>query len=248
MSEQFYLTLPSNSSYNFFPNNTVAEYVTKLPTSIELTDQWQVALVEILYPHTFNNIGGEPFTFILDPQADMPILEAAVRPGYYPDIKSLVTAMNSLIGDKRKLKLSYNRHTRKVKVDLSKGVKLWLTQPYASILGFGETTLISESMESSYAADINIARGNLFVYSDVVEPQILGDVFAPLLRIVQTQGKEGSLITKSFQNPLYVPVGKRKFDSVEISIRDDTGAKVPFCSGRSICTLHFKRSVSTFLY
>lgn len=248
MSEQFYLTLPSNSSYDYFPNNTVAEYVTKLPNYIELTDHWQVALMEVHYPHTFNNINGETFKFTLDPENTMPVVEASIRPGYYPNIKSLVSTINSIIGNKNKIKLSYDRTTRKVKIDVKNGAQLWLTEPFASILGFPHATHITKVIESSYAADINIAKSSLYIYCDIVEPQIVGDTTAPLLRIVQAEGQEGVMITKSFQNPLYVPVGKRSFDSLEISIRDDTGMKVPFCSGRSICTLHFKRSESSYIY
>ena len=52
----FYLTLPSNSSMELYPDNTLAHYVTKLPQRIELDGQWEVGLVEIQYPHSWYNI------------------------------------------------------------------------------------------------------------------------------------------------------------------------------------------------
>jgi len=49
--DQFYVTLPSDSSPNFFPNNTIASFRTKLAIPIELEpDKWKVGLVEISYP------------------------------------------------------------------------------------------------------------------------------------------------------------------------------------------------------
>ena len=51
MATQFYLTLASNSSLEYFPDNTVANFKVKLAEPIELTWEWEVALAEIHY-HT----------------------------------------------------------------------------------------------------------------------------------------------------------------------------------------------------
>ena len=52
----FYLTLPSNSSMTYYPNNTLTNFVTRLPKLFDLKGQWEVGLVEIHYPHTWYNI------------------------------------------------------------------------------------------------------------------------------------------------------------------------------------------------
>ena len=41
MATQFYLTPPSNSSLDYFPNNTVANFKVKLAKLIELTGEWE---------------------------------------------------------------------------------------------------------------------------------------------------------------------------------------------------------------
>ena len=47
----FYVTLRSDSSGYYFPNNTIANFTIKLATPIQLRpDQWEVSLVEISYP------------------------------------------------------------------------------------------------------------------------------------------------------------------------------------------------------
>ena len=49
--EHFYVTLPSDSSGYYFPNNTIANFTTKLATPIQLRpDQCEVGLVLISYP------------------------------------------------------------------------------------------------------------------------------------------------------------------------------------------------------
>ena len=52
----FYLTLPSDASMNLYPKNTAAEWTTKLQTPISLQGQWEVALVEFMYPNTAYNV------------------------------------------------------------------------------------------------------------------------------------------------------------------------------------------------
>ena len=53
----FHLMLPSNSSMDIYPNNTTAQYATKLPRRIELDGgNWSVSLKDISTPTLFDNI------------------------------------------------------------------------------------------------------------------------------------------------------------------------------------------------
>jgi len=47
---RFHLTLLSNSSVDYYPENTVARFMTKLPNNIDLNGEWEVALSEISVP------------------------------------------------------------------------------------------------------------------------------------------------------------------------------------------------------
>src|SRR5207244_9252002 len=60
----FYLTLPSNSSSNYYPDNTLTRFITKLPSSVSLSGDWEVALSEIHFPRTWYTVkkGGETIT------------------------------------------------------------------------------------------------------------------------------------------------------------------------------------------
>ena len=56
MESEVYVTLPSNSSMQYFPDNKTSNFVTKLPRTLQLDGEWEVVLAEIDYPHTWYNI------------------------------------------------------------------------------------------------------------------------------------------------------------------------------------------------
>ena len=75
---RFNLTLPSNSSRHYYPDNTVACYTTKLDNTVELHGDWEVGLVEISTPADLVNIrrnecyldihvNGKPFHMLVLP-------------------------------------------------------------------------------------------------------------------------------------------------------------------------------------
>src|SRR3989442_1407967 len=55
----FYLTLPSNSSEKYYPDNTLAHFTTKLHNDVTLTGEWEVALAEIMYPRNWYNVNDQ---------------------------------------------------------------------------------------------------------------------------------------------------------------------------------------------
>lgn len=87
---------------------------------------------------------------------------------------------------------------------------------------------------------------SVFVYCDGLEHIIVGDTKAPLLRIVDAEGKNGESVVKMFEEPRYVPLQKKHFDLVEIDIRDQFSKSLFFKSGRAFVMLHFKRAQSQY--
>src|SRR5436190_5541372 len=73
---QFYVTLPSNSSMKYYPNNTTSNFITHLSSEINVSDgsQWEVALVEAHYPNSFLTVGNDTLIYIYlennEPPAD----------------------------------------------------------------------------------------------------------------------------------------------------------------------------------
>ena len=66
----FYLTLPSDSSKRYYPENTTACFKTKLSDRIDLDGEYEVGLAQLIYPrswYNFNNrdkslfVGYQPY-------------------------------------------------------------------------------------------------------------------------------------------------------------------------------------------
>jgi hypothetical protein len=81
----------------------------------------------------------------------------------------------------------------------------------------------------------------LYIYSDIIEDVLVGDVERPLLRAVGIDGIMGQTTSKEFLHLHYKPVKKGYINSILIEIKDDTGRDIDFTSGKTICTLHFRR-------
>ena len=63
---------------------------------------------------------------------------------------------------------------------------------------------------------------SLYVFCDAAEAIPVGDFKASLLRVVDAAGNFGDTIHILYTTPLYVPVSKKEFNTVEIDIRADS--------------------------
>ena len=52
----FYIALPSDSSMQYFPENKISGFTTKLPREIVLPGEWECGVTEVRYPLTFFNV------------------------------------------------------------------------------------------------------------------------------------------------------------------------------------------------
>ncbi len=73
----------------------------------------------------------------------------------------------------------------------------------------------------------------MYVYTDIVDTQFVGDVKVPLLRIVNIEGEYGSTVHASFRNLQYVPVKVNSFETIEMNIKNDRNAKASHLSSGS---------------
>ena len=94
---------------------------------------------------------------------------------------------------------------------------------------------------AEYPPDLNVGTQNMFVYTDIIEPQIVGPVLTPLLKIIPIRGAFGDQQVAEFRHLHYVNVLVKDFDTIQFSIKDQTGIDMAFTSGQVIVTLHFRR-------
>jgi hypothetical protein len=173
----------------------------------------------------------------------------AVPEGHYSDVQAVLSTMKRIL-DERNIKvfdLSFNEQTKKVTIKgptTGARVRMILSPVLARMLGMPET--VRGECIGLFTPDIRRGFCSLYIYCDVIEPVVVGDSKVPLLRTVNIDGAFGDIIHRSYTAPIYSPLQKKHFDTVEINIMTDTGDPVPFSIGKSVVVLHFRRSSNPY--
>jgi hypothetical protein len=116
-----------------------------------------------------------------------------------------------------------------------------------SLIGFDKLDFPPGNHKAPYVSDVTRRVNSLYVYYPLVEPRMVGDAQVPLLRIVPVAGRDGEMVTRVFDPVQYCPLAQRRFQDIQIDIRDDTGKVVPFERGRVVVTLHCRKRKESYL-
>lgn len=275
----FYLTLPSNSSENFFPDNTLTDFTTKLSSTIDLTNEWEVGLAEMMFPRSWCTIPKEGLTIVVDywqcylkppnydpkkfPRCDY--VELNIRGGFYHSMEELVLELNNSSrgwftpkqfpeGPFSPPVFLYQPISKRVHITLPSGMTVTLPRVLETILGLApwqnpvqNQIEKDETIRGELPCDLQAGIHALYVYCDLLQFTHVGDIKAPLLRVVNSGVKVGDVVTRYYERPRYIPLQKKNFDSIQIIIRDDLGEKIQFESGKVLLTLHFRRTHNQYL-
>lgn len=234
----FYVTLISDSSMQFFPDNTTSQFITQLPSSIDLKNgEWEVSLVNIIYPHTWYNIRKENNLFGFD-LGDGKEIGRRIPAGCYENVPDVLKAM-TLVSHKNKIEFNYHSVTKRVTVKTKEDCKVVLYEGIAELLGYYPGSYTG-TVHSPFVADTKAGFSVIYVYCDLVEPQIVGDIQAPLLKIVSVEGKDGEIVNVQYTRPYYLPVIRQHFQTIQIDMRLHSGNLVPFERGKVTLILHFR--------
>ena len=102
---------------------------------------------------------------------------------------------------------------------------------------------IHESIQIKMS-DLNKDMGifqNIYINSDLVQTQFVGNVRANVLRVIAPVQNKGEIETLTFNPIFYFPVRVTKFNTIQINITGDTGELVPFDGGVVVVVLHLRR-------
>jgi len=256
---RFHLTLPSNSSVDYYPENTVARFTTKLPNNIDLDGEWEVSLSEISVPSRVYNVieGLCNYDIYL---SDMFARRINPTPGQNRRIRELIVvshrAQKEQIPiqnqDALLLEFSYDSIAGKVKMTYlacaPRRVQVEFSQNLARLLGYSAEFRCTNrhSRVSKLVPDLRGRIHSVYVYCDILEHVQVGNTKAPLFRIVNTDVKSIGYIHRVFNPLLYVPLQKKTFNTIEIDMRTDFGTIVPFLSGKSFVVLEFRRVIRPY--
>lgn len=243
----FYVTLPCNASLDYFPQNTASNYKTKLAVPLNFKGKWEVGLSEISYLHSIPTIAEDCYLY-LSHKSDPTLGYGRIPVGYYRNVDEIIslwkaskeTMLKQLWHDK--FIMQYNSSTRKVELYVPLDYQLtWVDDHLARIFGFKFYDILDNGWHKSrHEVDIHQGIHSLFVYTNLVTPNLVGDSVVPLLRTVPIEGEHGQLITKTYDRPHYVPVNGQSFEVIDINISDDHGNLIHFINGKVTIKLHFR--------
>jgi hypothetical protein len=238
-----YIALPSNASLDLYKDNTLTSYTVHLPEPIVLEGEHEIALASIIWPRTFYNIT-ETSKNLYYQYASGLSDDVELTVGLYDTIKDLIDHINEKLRNniKDNIQIRFEPISEKVFVSVKGGYKLLLENTLSHILGFGgKTTVIHKSQFSPFVTDLSGGIQCLYIYCDIAGYQIVGDTKAQLLKVLPVEGKYGDTIYRTFDVPTYHPIATKEFQDIKIDLRDDSGQKIHFNSGRVVVNLHIRQ-------
>lgn len=257
-----------------YPNNTVSHFKVNMNEPLELGNEWEVGLSELQYPCAWDNVRRGSNKLLLRWRFQKK--EKGMRPytitknvarGYYATTESLVAEINRMasnyaIGKLKGVVLEYDQVSRRVSVKTKNVVftrnsdkkeftvfaSIKLKGDIARLLGFPEDRLITANKEitSPYIASPTRGFHQMYLYTDLIQPQPHPDGNVPILRVIAVEhGREEKRYTSiHFQQPYFMSLAKSRINTIEFKITDSTGKPIGFSHGNSVITLLFRKKGS----
>ena len=184
----FYVTLPSNSSSNVFPKNTLTDYSTKLKSPIQLEGAYEVALVEMMYPVSWKYQTGS----VILKWSDVEVVNE-IEFIVHEKMKNICKQISEFFSNPQLSQIQcefvYNESSQRISISFPKEATLIFTNNINLLFGFTKTTLEPREDNSVFISDLKVREltntiNTLYVYSDITEYQVVGDENAPLLQVV----------------------------------------------------------------
>ena len=117
-----------------------------------------------------------------------------------------------------------------------------LTDEELLFLSTHEEEAIIGPLYSERAYDIERGIHSIFVYSDIVKENLIGDKTVQCLRVCTLpQRNFGETINLTFDQPHYLPLSKRSFSTIRVTLKDKTNEQIRFQFGETLVKLHFKK-------
>lgn len=264
-ADQFFLILPSDSSMNLYPDNKISSYKVNLPNPVNLDPaRWQVALQEIQFPNYWYNIReGRNVIVMHYKKFSHPSVyvryqkDIQISPGYYKDINEVISALKKTEEydedkDINSIQYIVDHTSKRVYIGLKEHCEIdFNNSDIAKCLGFKPTRrIINEPGKVRISSDsmFNVDRmyDSIYVYTDIIENQVVGNYKVPLLRVVPVKSKFGETDWVHYDKPHFLKLSREGIDNIEVNIRDDTGELISFETGKVVITLVFERIQARF--
>lgn len=273
--KSFYMTLLSTSSKDYFPGNTAASFSVQLPRHYNLEGDWEGAMAEIHYPYTMVNVEQTMIKLETVPITDefysagsngndiSKFINTSTKssthhigPGHYDTVENIVKAVNNIIAKATRQPAFFIfdplSNTVTCVNSIIKGGK-WisyctLSKNLALQLGYNDDGIIRpDGKAAPYPVNQTMMiPEKMLIYCNILEPQIIGDSWGRVLRLVNTfsglsRPAFGQGCHEYFNTLQYIPIQIKNFESITIDIKDINGQHIPFQYGTLSVKLHFRK-------
>lgn len=268
-TEDFYVTLLSNCCLDLYPDNKTSNFRVLLNRPLYL-ENYKVALSEIIFPNNFNNVSKFNNTVSFGPVSFKSknsvgrfekVVKCEIPTKNYSTIEDLIKIINSTVSksvkwDENMLEITDGKiritDLFKAKLDnrVNSGVPktsapfVQFENRLATTLGYLPNVNIIDTQPTWFALDAGIP-GEMFIYTDFIDHQIISNTSAPLLKIVPIFNHDDKTSRIEFSNRNYLQVNGNHINNITIECRDAQSNLISFEDGCSlILTLHFiKRNI-----
>jgi hypothetical protein len=246
MNSPFFITLASNAS----ENSHIGDFKISLPYAITLRCQYEIALHSIILPLSQDIITSFPESNgFMENQINLTfnseVYSVFVQNCSFTSGAELASIINNAIkkrldvitNGKGESPLVYDRLTKRCHLRLVDNLtEIQFSERLAYFLGYNRTV-------SSFPCDAKFAvcMGHDLAYiyaNDLVEPQILCNVKAPILKVISLPPGNGENIEINVTKPQYLPLRTNELKTIWIQIKNDKNQVIPFNSGKTLLVLH----------
>ena len=216
--------------------------MTKLAKELTLGSDWECCLKEIHYPRSWNTLALDEGKFYIHHLIQNTWETKTLPPGHYENKQQVIDAMNKVMSELM-VTLQLLTTSQIVVFNIPSELELVYSEPLTSLLGLTHPTEYCRGPRKYGKYPMNLNRGidAIYVYSDVIQTKLVGDTNVPLLSGVPLCGVFGEMAFKEYSSPVYIPLAKHVFSTIEMYITDSTGRPVQFSSGKVTVLLHFKQ-------
>ena len=256
-AKEFTIDLISNASIKIFGKNTIAKFRNQLTQPAMLEGEWQVALSSISFPSNINNVNSNGLVVYVNSGVEFDASHN--RSGHLRTIRrGIDTSLDQLMDELRRIAhlkqfdFTFEKNTHKLVLQFGANEGLSLeNEEIPSILGFNCIKDDSHDgyIHIGYKSHKNLNRHQIdfpvgitcgsklmFVYIDIIEYQNIGDVRAPVIKIIESERRlrNGSLYTvkpihqKTFTILDYKPILSNNIPNIKVELRSETEKLIPF--------------------
>jgi hypothetical protein len=235
----FYASLFSDSSCTYFSENNPSSFTNFVHNKIRSSnEEYEVAATHITYTNEFNILSSDAdrlLTVLLSKDSHRTFI-IPCKP--YQNVNDLI---NSMMLGLSKITNGINiiEQNNTVLIRLSEGT-LKLSSRLSKLLGFGNKNKFGQGDHlGSVLNPSDLLPYRLYLITDIIPSQIIGDKLLPVLRSFTNDFPFGESVSVDLE-PYYVPVTKPEFSSISIALANRKGEIVKNPNGITEVSLHFR--------